>query len=338
MRRLACFTDLHLGRKQNSIVHARDCLDFIDWFSQLVQSDPGITDIVFLGDYFESRSTISIQTLDFAYAALKRLNQLGKPIWFIVGNHDLYRRSTREIYSTSVFQELSNVQVISEPIITDGILFSPYLFHDEYERLDISGARVALGHFEFKGFAITGYNTIMDRGPDHRAWSSLDLILSGHFHKRQVKDNVIFIGNCFPMDFGDVNDVKRGACVVDLETRDVRFYNWEACPKYVKTTLSAIISGGQGFLPKTQVKCVIDQPVSYSEAQLIREAMVEEFNLRDFILEDDALARQELLSGETDVVAEDYNSIDEMVVNLLDSIQEAVVYDPKKLVKIYKEI
>ena len=56
---------------------------------------------------------------------------------------------------------------------------------------------------------MTGYNTKLEHGPSHASFKNVKKIFSGHFHKRQAADNVCYIGNTFPMDFGDLNDNER---------------------------------------------------------------------------------------------------------------------------------
>ena len=37
-----------------------------------------------------------------------------------------------------------------------------------------------------------------------------EYVFTGHFHKRQVKDNIIYTGNAFPHNFSDAWDDERG--------------------------------------------------------------------------------------------------------------------------------
>ena len=74
-------------------------MDYVDWFCAQVRSDPTIDHINFLGDWHENRSAINIATLKASLEGARRLNSLGLPIFFIVGNHDLYNRHNREIHS-----------------------------------------------------------------------------------------------------------------------------------------------------------------------------------------------------------------------------------------------
>lgn len=344
IKKIALFTDIHWGKKNNSKIHNQDCLDYVNWFCTQVKDDPSITHIAFLGDWFESRSAINIETLDMSYQGLKMIDALGLPIFFIVGNHDLHKRHTREIHSVNMFNEFKNIQVIDKPIEIDGLLFSPYLFEDEYKKLAKHNDCWAwLGHFEFRSFIITGYNVAMTHGPEHTLFKGPKKIFSGHFHKRQAKDNVVYIGNVFPMDFGDASDYARGMAVYDVLKDHVSFYDWDDCPKYYKTTLSKVIDSNWKPLSKMKVKCLVDADITYTDAQEIKAAMIEAHNLREFILEENKMAKQELLEGE-EVDAEEefmeFASIDELVINQLESLTQdkCSSIDPAKLVKLYKDL
>lgn len=352
IKKIALFTDIHHGRRGNERLHNQDCLDYINWFCDLVRQQGDVTHIAFLGDWFESRSAINIETLDFSYRALKLIDELDLPVFFIVGNHDLHRRTTRDVHSVRMFNELKNFTVVDQPIVVDNCVFSPFLFDAEYGSLLPHNDKYAwFGHFEFKGFAITGYNTIMDHGPDHKLFNGPKKIFSGHFHKRQIMDNVIYIGNTFPMDHGDAGDFKRGAAIYTTATDHVEFIDWNDAPTYYKTNLSNVmelLESGRPlpFKPKMKVKCVVDTEVEYTVAQDLREEMVAAYKLRDFILEEDRATKQGLIEGATaavdEVYDEDFNSIDELVVKQLElALKDKAMenkYDAKLMIEIYKSI
>lgn len=344
IKKIALFTDIHWGKRNNSKMHNQDCLDYINWFCDNVKKDKSITHISFMGDWFESRSSINIETLEFSYQGLKLINELGLPIFFVVGNHDLHKRNSREIHSVNIFNEFKNVHVIDKPIEIDGLLFSPYLFSEEYKSLaEFNNCWAWFGHFEFRNFVITGYNVLMQHGPDHKLFKGPKKIFSGHFHKRQASDNVVYIGNTFPMDFGDAGDNARGMAVYDVLADHVEFFDWEDCPKFYKTTLSKISDGKWEPLPKMKIKCLVDIDISYTDAQEIKTTMIEEFNLRDFILEENKQAKQDLLEGDEKSAEEEFmefSSIDELVVAQLGTIAQDKTspIDSTVLVEIYKNL
>jgi DNA repair exonuclease SbcCD nuclease subunit len=342
-KKIAMFTDIHFGRRGNSKIHNQDCLDYVNWFCTQVKNG-NYSHVAFLGDWFESRSAINIETLEYSYMALQQLNNLGMPVYFCVGNHDLHRRTTRDVHSVRMFNEMSNFIVIDKPTIVDSIMFSPFLFEEEYPKLiEYNDLWAWCGHFEFKNFILTGHTRVAEHGPDHRVFSGPKRIFSGHFHKRQEQDNIIYIGNAFPMDFGDAGDYDRGMCTFYVNENKVTFTNWNDCPKYYKTTLSAVIEEKWHPLPKMKVKCIIDGEVSYQDAQDLRNAMMEGYNLRDFSLEEDRAVKQGLLEGDNCKVEEtlmEFDSIDGLVIKHLETIKDEKksIIDGMMLVEIYKSL
>lgn len=340
------FTDIHFGKRGNSRLHNQDCLDFIDWFCEQVSTNPLLRDtthLAFLGDWFESRSAINVETLDYSYAGLKKLNSLGLPVLFMVGNHDLHRRTTRDVHSVRMFNEMTNFTVVDKVQVIDNLLFAPYLFHHEYENLvQYNDLWAFIGHFEFQDFLITGYNMVLEHGPSHKLFPGPKKLLSGHFHKRQAKDNVCYIGNAFPMDFGDAGDHYRGLAVYETAEDNLQFVDWVDCPKYAKTTLSRMVAGNFETATKLKVKCVVDVELSYNEAQALREVMVEQYKLRDFILEEDREAKQGLVEGDTMKVAAelDFSSVEELVVSQLETLraEKNLKHDVDLLVNLFKEL
>jgi DNA repair exonuclease SbcCD nuclease subunit len=348
LKKGAFLTDIHFGKKSNSPIHNQDCLNHLRWFCEQVRADPTIDYVGFLGDWNENRSAINLATLTYSYTGAKMLNDLGLPVYFVVGNHDLYHRHTREIYSVLPFQEFSNFRVIDTPTIIpeigDGAFFSPYLFHEEYDKLDeYLSLPFWAGHFEFQGFRVTGYSMVMQHGPDHKKFAGPEHILSGHFHQRQQKDNIVYIGNTFPMDFGDVGDYSRGMAVYDHTIRDVTFQDWPDAPLYLRFKVSKILDGGIIIRPQSRVKCVLDEELSLEETNNLRELMMKQFELREFTYEEPKDAVEAISGTETDVdVPEasgdtDGTTIDDLIVQMLSDIKSDQI-DNALLIQQYRRL
>lgn len=346
LKKGAYFTDIHFGKKANSETHNQDCLNFISWFCEQVEADPEIDYIAFLGDWNENRSALNIQTLNYSYRGAKRLDELGLPIFFVVGNHDLYHRHTREVHSVIPFNEFKNFILIEEPMIVEMIegraLFAPYLFHDEYpnlkKHLDIPWWA---GHFEFRGYEVTGYGMLMPTGPDPSEYQGPNYIVSGHFHKRQARpeSNVVYIGNAFPMDFGDAGDTSRGMMTYDHVKDEMLFNDWAECPKYIKTTLTDILDGTATLHPDARVKCIVDVPISFEESTALRQSFADKFKLREFTLEESSDIREALSGTEMKIDWDDTKlaGVDELVEQMLREISSDHINN-QKLIEIYKEL
>jgi DNA repair exonuclease SbcCD nuclease subunit len=290
LKRAGMFTDIHFGRKNNSKIHNEDCKSFTLWFKdQCVKYD--VDHIVFLGDWFEERTAIDSLTSKYAMDCASILNDVGIPIYFIVGNHDLYYRDNREVFASYIYKSLENFVLVDEPLISEDTivptLYSPFLFEHEYA--DLSGyfdVPIWMGHFEFKGFVLTGDTVVKESGPDPDKFSAPDKIFSGHFHKRQHSKNISYIGNAFPMDFGDANDNDRGMAIYDYESGDTQYINWEDCPKYMRVKLSEINENPDILSDNARVKCVADVDITFSENSELKQKMITDHQLREFTIEE----------------------------------------------------
>ncbi len=347
----ASFTDIHFGAKANSIVHNDDCIRYLEWFCDNVTSDPDIDHINFLGDWNENRSALNIHTLNKAYAGAQMLNKLGLPVYFIIGNHDLYYRNSRTVHSVIHHNEFSNFRVIDEPVIIDnigtttGALMCPYLFHDEYPSLTkYLNIDTWWGHFEFKGFVVTGYTITMPTGPDSEHFAGPNHIFSGHFHKRQAHkgSNVVYIGNTFPTNFGDAGQTDRGMMTYNHESDETLFYDWEELPRYTKTRLTDILdkeNRNKILFANARVNCLVDVPISFEESNYLKQKFKEEYNLREFVLEESPDIKVALSETETEI---DWNNmelqgVDDLVLLMLEGIESDHI-ENSLLIQQYQEI
>jgi len=344
LKKAACFTDIHFGRKSNSIQHNQDCINFVNWFCDYVKNDPSIDHVVFMGDWHESRNNLNIITLHNSYISAKQLNNLNLPIYFIIGNHDLYFKKSRDVYSVIPFNEFSNFNIIDKPTLIKEthkpVLLCPYLFEEEYEQLTkYYNIPIWMGHFEFKGFIVTGQTIIMPTGPDPTKFNKPKFIFSGHFHKRQRNKNIVYIGNTFPMDFSDVYDIERGLMVFDYTNEEILFENWKDCPKYIRTTLSEIKEEKIELDSNTRVQCIADISLSFKETTELKQQLTEKYNLREFVLTDIDTLNESLTQTEVNTDIEDPTllNIDHLVLHMLNQIKDKDI-DNKLLQEIYKQI
>ena len=290
LKRAGLFTDIHFGRKNNSKVHNEDCKNYIAWFIQQCK-EYEVDHIAFLGDWFEERTSIDSLTQRYAFDAAQDLNALGVPIFFIVGNHDLYYRDNRAVYASYIYNSLENFWLIDKPIICQDTLiptlYSPFLFEPEYANLSkYFDIPIWMGHFEFKGFVLTGDTVVKESGPDPDKFTAPQFIFSGHFHKRQNSKNIHYIGNTFPMDFGDVNDNSRGMAIFDYVSESVQYIDWEDCPKYQKVKLSELKANPSLLQEGARVKCIADIDITYSQNSELKSKMLDVYDLREFSIEE----------------------------------------------------
>jgi DNA repair exonuclease SbcCD nuclease subunit len=197
-----------------------------------------------------------------------------------------------------------------------------------------------LGHFEFRGFVVTGATRTLDHGPDALMLTGPEYIFSGHFHKRQYNGNIVYIGNTFPTNYGDASDNQRGCAVFDVENNDVYFHDWDNAPLFFKTRLSTVLNGEMGWPEKSRVRCTLDVDLGYSDVQALREEMVKMFSLREFTIDEDAQVRKGLLTDGLELETElDMSTLDSSVRQLIsEGVQASATIDPQLLISIYDGI
>ena len=345
LKKCAMLTDIHFGAHSNSELHNQDCIAYLDWFCAQVKNDNTIDHIVFLGDYFEHRAAISGLTLNYAYEGAKRLNSLNIPVYIIVGNHDLFNRNNRDIHNTFVFESLTNFNVINDITILDnigerGAIIAPFLFEDEYPKLlGYMEYPILFIHAEFKDFVITGDTIVKEHGPDHKQFKSFKRIFSGHYHKRQEKDNVVYIGNTFPTSFADANDTKRGMAIYEYKTDKLTFMNWDESPSYIKCKLSKLLESPKTILKaKATVRCLVDIDLSYEESLELKANFIKKYNLRELSLDEgfDMKATVEGIEVE-DEGDMDGQTMDTVIIEKLNTVSSKGI-DNSTLIELYKDL
>jgi len=328
--RAAIFTDLHLGMKSNSAQHNQDCENYIDWFINLTKAN-NCDMILFLGDFHHNRNSINITTMDYSLRLLEKLDETGLRTMFIPGNHDLYHKDKRTLNSIKYISKFKNIQLINNQYSEGDVCFVPWLIGEEHKNMRKIKDRYVMGHFELPRFLMNAMVEMPDHGELHREdFDHVEMVFTGHFHKRQVQKNIHYIGNAFPHNFADAWDNARGAVIMDWGQQPV-YYNWDQCPEYRVMSLAQLIDNPEKFLnERTYAKVNIDINISYEEATFIKETMSGQYQPRELSL---IPHKQELdMSGVP--VDSNFESVDQIVMSQIESI-DTNSYDRKLLMEIY---
>ena len=175
--------------------------------------------------------------------------------------------------------------------------------------------------------------------PDHGEiqvdhFGHFDKVFSGHFHLRQQKKNIHYIGNCFPHNYADAGDESRGMMILEWGQEPV-YHSWPGQPLYKVLKLSQVIDNAPTLLsPNMHVRVELDIDISYEEAGFIKDTFVKDYNLREM-----ALIPVKKTDVDTDMAPGEvkFESVDQIVTDQLTNI-ESDFYDPKLLLKIYQNL
>jgi len=175
--------------------------------------------------------------------------------------------------------------------------------------------------------------------PDHGEiqvsnFGGFEQVFSGHFHLRQQKRNINYIGNCFPHNYADAGDADRGMMILEWGS-EPKYHAWPEQPMYRVLKLSQVIDGAPTLLaPNMHVRVELDIDISYEEANFIKDTFVKDYNLREMALipVKSTAVDSDMSPGEVK-----FESVDQIVTDQLTNI-ESEFYDPKLLLKIYQNL
>lgn len=333
MNNIAAFTDLHLGLKNNSSTHNQDCENFIDWFINNALENNCRTG-VFCGDFHHNRNSINISTLSHSVRVLEKLGQAFDNFYFILGNHDLFYRDRRSTHCAEFAKHIPGITVIDEITEIDGICFVPWLVQEEWKKISRIKSKVIFGHFELPNFYMNAMVKMPDTGElKSEHFKDRSYVFSGHFHKRQILNNIHYIGNAFPHNYSDAGDDDRGMMIYNHQ-QGPRYLNWAECPRYRVVDLSDLLNNtDQIILPNMHLRVNIDIPVSFEEASFLRETFIENYNCREITLIPQTQNSE--INSDSDLSA--FASVDKMVIDEISHI-ESESHDSKILLEIYNNL
>jgi DNA repair exonuclease SbcCD nuclease subunit len=333
-KKAAVFTDIHFGLKSNSLQHNQDCCNFIDWFIETAK-EQGCDTCFFLGDYHHHRSSINIQTLQFALRGIEKLSANFEHVYFIAGNHDLYYRDKRDIHSVEWARHLPNVTIIDDWFESGDVVIAPWLVGDDWRKLESKRGKYLFGHFELPKFILNAMIEMPDHGElQTQHLQGFDYVFSGHFHKRQQQNNVIYIGNAFPHNFSDAHDDERGMMILEWGGQP-EFISWPDAPKFRVYNLSQILDNPERLLlANSHVKVNLDVELSFEEASFVRETLVPQYKLREMTL---IPLKSDLETDVTDYTNTGFESVDAIIQRQIEELQEGA-FDKRLLLSIYQSI
>jgi hypothetical protein len=224
--------------------------------------------------------------------------------------------------------------VVHEPVTIGDVTLCPWLVGDEWKAVGKKGGKYIFGHFELPSF----FMNAMVQMPDHGEiqldqFSGYELGFSGHFHKRQERQNMHYIGNAFPHNYADVWDDARGMMTLEWGGKPV-YHNWEDCPKFRNIKLSQLIDEADTLLKsKMHLRVSLDIDISYEEASFIKEKFVEDYDIRELTL----IPEKKDVEINTSIDIQTFESVDQIVTNQLINIQSDN-YDNKILLSIYNNL
>ena len=223
--------DIHIGSRNASLILCEYQIKFFEEVLFPYMLKNGITTILQLGDLFDSRKFSNHTILHiWKMRVFDVMANNGIKMITLLGNHDIVSRNTLEVNAPTLFlSEYDNIDIINYPVDynINGIdfLLLPWICMENQavvaEKVKSTDAIFCAGHFEFDGFE-------MQRGiPAHGGmaiddYKGFDCVFSGHYHTRNKRKNIQYVGTPFEQTWADYADQK-GFHVFDVTTHKTTF-------------------------------------------------------------------------------------------------------------------
>ena len=332
-KKAACFTDIHFGMKSGSRIHNQDCEDFVKWFCEEAKA-AGAETCVFLGDWHHNRATTDVSTMNYTVSNLERLNETFEKVYFMVGNHDLFYKDKREINSIEFMRLFPNIVPITELFTEGDVTLLPWLVGEEWKTVKDIKSRYVFGHFELPYFKMNAMVEMPDHGelqPDH--FVNQEYVFSGHFHKRQTKGNVTYMGNAFPHNYADAWDDERGMMFLEWGGKP-EYKTWPDQPVFRTFKLSQLLENPEDHLRENMhCRVTIDVQITFEEANFIKEQFIPQFKLRELML----IPEKVEMESNVDPIDVSFESVDTIVLNQIEQL-DSETYDRRMLTEIYRDL
>lgn len=238
--------DAHFGVKNNHVEWLNDMSSyFLNDLIPTIKSNYKKGDVfVFLGDLCDNRQTVGLNTLCTVQRIFNELVKVIPDIRIIVGNHDIYYKSSNDITSVDILSNIPGITIYKEPEVvkfgTKSVLMCPWradAVEDANALKQYSGNDYVFCHMDIMGAQMqTGRLSESNLSQEEFGKS---IVYSGHIHHRHSYKNINYVGCPYPLTRSDIDNVKGFWCV-DLETNEKTFFENKTSPRFVKYKLDDI--------------------------------------------------------------------------------------------------
>lgn len=213
-RFVAILGDTHLGcRNFNTAILDFQVKFFRDLFFPMM-GERGIKEVWQTGDLFDNRKVINATNFSVVTSEiLAKFPEVFDESVFLVGNHDTpYKTRVDDNWVSQIVRNLkwAEATVVDEPLVTPRATFVPWICKDNAEDCYSAikeGGLTVVGHFEMNDFLMQR-GVIAKSGLDETLFASWKQVLSGHYHERSEKGNVLYVGVPYEMSWGEAHDIK----------------------------------------------------------------------------------------------------------------------------------
>lgn len=212
---ILAFGDLHLTKDPLRIISV---LNFLDYIGDYAKKN-NIKHIVNLGDLFDRPESNS----NAFVPVFRKLLELSKiaSIYSIIGNHELKDKFGNDTL-VETFSSFGTFIQNNSTINIDGV-DCDFLSYTENPQDIPNKGRILFGHLEVDGFFYNPKKQVEGSMFSPELFDNYELVVSGHLHHEQHKNNFEFIGSPYPTNRGEGNKKNYFAVIRDTACELVEY-------------------------------------------------------------------------------------------------------------------
>lgn len=212
--------DTHFGVKSFNLDFFENQINFFNQQVFPYMEENKIDTIIQTGDLLDNRTVMDINFFNLLCTNFfDVLQEKGFKLITILGNHDIYYKSSRETNLIKYIDKLyDNITLISEQTsLTLGnteTLLVPWLL--EGEHINHFNEEIIIGHFEIQNFQLSRGSFDTKSELTDKSFKNVKKVYSGHYHINQENKNIHYVGTPYQINWGDFGN-KCGFYVIDKD-------------------------------------------------------------------------------------------------------------------------
>lgn len=306
--RIAVISDIHFGVNYGKGDFTDYQKEYFKGFWNEIDKN-GVSVIFFLGDFFHHRRMVNFDTVQLAVDCwFKPAMERGTKIYMLVGNHDVFYKSTNDLNSLDLLCWNKNIKVIAEPVTLNveghNYCFLPWINNQNKENslkeLEETKASVILSHLELQLD-----NPHIQGQLELEKLERFHTVFSGHFHTSSLKEitgcRLQYLGAPYEMTWNDYGIKERGFYIFDDETKEYELIKNER-PIHFYHKLGEDVSW---IRPWHSIRCTVPKGMKSLDYEVAISALKKVQVMRVQMLEeegDDEIAEVEAAEGELDIL------------------------------------
>ena len=228
--RLWLVGDTHFGYKNGNQQWLEDMIGYFEnVVIPTIKENKQPDDIlIHLGDVFDNRTSVNVLAISKVQKMFEHLSEV-IPVKVLVGNHDIFNKSTNDVTSVDVLKNMHNVEIYKEPVVENlggkKCLLLPWRRDSEADKEALkkyAGNDYIFCHMDINGASMTRGTQKSDSCVQEVDFSSSQ-VYSGHIHLKQDYGNIHYIGSPYELTRNDSGNTKY-LQVLDLENNQRTMY------------------------------------------------------------------------------------------------------------------